>query len=140
MMALCLLLSTSGIALADDAALLRCRAITDAAARLACYDAIVPLPTDSKAAQATVGQPEKFGLEARTEADVIESSIEGRFLGWQPKANITLANGQIWQITDDSSGSYSLNNPKVSVRRGMFGVFFLEIEGVNRTPKVRRLR
>jgi len=35
-----LMLLATGSALADDAALLRCRAISDAAARVACYDAI----------------------------------------------------------------------------------------------------
>ena len=34
------LLGAAGAALADDAALLACRALTDSAARLACYDKI----------------------------------------------------------------------------------------------------
>lgn len=148
--ALGLLLLTSGIAVADDAALLRCRAIAEASARLACYDAILPTATEAKASppEAKASPPEtspteKFGLEGpafRKEPDTIETSIVGRFLGWGPKANIELANGQIWQITDDTTGAYSLNNPKVVIRRGLFGAYFLEIEGANRAPKVRRLR
>ena len=142
-MALGLLLLTSGIAVADDAALLRCRAIAEASARLACYDAIVPAATDAKSNPPEMSPTEKFGLEGpalRKEPETIETSIQGRFLGWGPKANIELANGQIWQITDDTTGAYSLNNPKVVIRRGLFGVYFLEIEGANRMPKVRRLR
>jgi hypothetical protein len=44
-----LLLGAAGTALADDAALLACRARTDSAARLACYDAI---PTGARSAAA----------------------------------------------------------------------------------------
>ena len=37
-------LFASGMAIADDGAILRCRAIADAAARLACYDAMTVTP------------------------------------------------------------------------------------------------
>lgn len=150
----------SSPALADDAGLLRCRAITDASARLACYDALVPSATTTTTAtpatatspaaampgttaQPTVAPQDRFGLESaaqRNEPDAIESSIAGRFLGWNAGADIRLANGQIWQIADGSSAYYSLDNPKVKVRRGLFGVFYLEIDGANRTPKVRRVQ
>lgn len=134
---LALLLVSSAAAAADDA-LLRCRAVPDSAARLACYDA---LPATAAAPPAAA--PERFGLpRVNTEAklDVIESRIPGRFHGWGPNSQIELANGQVWQVTDDSRGVYDLNNPKVSIRRGVLGAFYLEIEGQNRSPKVRRLR
>jgi hypothetical protein len=51
-----------------------------------------------------------------------------------------LANGQVWQITDGSEGVYSLVDPLVTIERGSFGSFFLRIEGVGQTPKVRRLQ
>jgi len=137
MKALFALLLVSGAAAADDA-LLRCRAITDPAARLACYDA---LPAATAAPQAAA--PERFGLprvSTEPKLDVIESRIPGRFQGWGPNSRIELANGQVWQVTDDSRGVYDLDNPKVSIRRGVLGAFYLEIEGQSRSPKVRRLR
>jgi len=137
MKALFALLLVSSAAAADDA-LLRCRAITDSTARLACYDAM-----PATAAVPPAAAPERFGLPpASTEAklDVIESHIRGRFQGWGPNSQIELANGQVWQVTDNSRGVYDLDNPKVSIRRGMLGAFYLEIEGQNRSPKVRRLR
>ena len=157
MRALVLLLLVSTSALADDAGILRCRAITESAARLACYDALaVPAatgkaaPAPSQAAPAAqpasraAQTPEQFGLEYRKPeavVDAIESTLPGSFDGWGPKANFRLANGQVWQVADDSSGSTrTVENPKVRIRRGALGAFYLEIEGTNRSPRVRRLQ
>lgn len=139
-----LLLLISGTALADDAALLRCRDIGDASKRLACYDALV---VPAGAATAVQGQsqpsPEQFGIEGRTsksELEAIESRISGQFEGWEARSRIKLANGQVWQIADDSSRYLYLDNPKVTVRRGMFGAFYLDIEGTTGSVRVRRVQ
>jgi hypothetical protein len=144
------LLLLSSAALADDAALLRCRAIPDAAARLACYDALPLTASEGRAGQAAAKQTnqpltaEQFGLEEqlapKSEVDAIESQIPGRFEGWQPNTRIRLANGQVWQVTDGSSRIYDVDNPKVEIRRGMLGAFYLNIAGDNRTVRVRRLQ
>jgi len=154
--ALALVSLISGTALADDAAMLRCRSITDSTARLACYDAIAitPAPPGAPAAAKTVPdqatqqatQRQQFGLEntpqpgAPPVLDAIESSIPGPFEGWRGNARFQLANGQVWQVTDGSSAFENLNNPKVKIRRGALGAFYLEIEGTNRSPRVRRLQ
>ena len=140
-----LLLLISGSALADDAALLRCRAISDGPARLACYDAL-PLggPANSAAgAGAAAPTAQQFGLEQKSAEgaiQAIESHIPGRFEGWAPKSRITLANGQVWEIADDSKAFLNVENPKVRVRRGAIGAFYLEIEKTNRSPRVRRVQ
>lgn len=139
------------------ASLQACRALTDPAARLACYDAL-PLPAAAPAPAATAAPAaaapvapaapaataqSNFGLEAKTAQDApdaIDSSIEGRFEGWDGKTRIKLANGQVWQVTDGSHGVLNLSNPKVRVRRGVFGAFYMDIEGTNRSPKVRRVQ
>ena len=72
--------------------------------------------------------------------DAIESTIPGRFEGWDAKANIKLANGQVWQIADDSSRYVTMNDPKVKIRRGALGSFYLEFEKINHSPKVRRVQ
>lgn len=160
MRSLLLLLLMSGAALADDAALRRCRAMADASARLACYDAL-PLPateakpeprasprqlpaTEAKpeARPSPRQTPEQFGLEqqpSRAELQTIESHIPGHFEGWKANSRIRLANGQIWQIADGSARMYSLDNPNVSIRRGALGSFFLDLENDNRSPRVRRV-
>ncbi|HUG21447.1 hypothetical protein [Piscinibacter sp.] len=147
-----ILLLASGSAAADDAAWLRCRAVADASSRLACYDAVTPAANTAKPGQGdprpgtSAGQPqqpaEQFGLETRSRGpapDEIASRSPGRFDGWGPRSVIKLANGQSWQVSDGSTGVYRLDSPKVKVTRGMLGAFFLEIEGINRSPKVRRL-
>ena len=157
------LLLVSGLAIADDAAFLRCRSIADGPARLACYDALaVPVagtvaasannslgkatsqPSPSVQSPSAQQKPEQFGLEAKvssnTQLDAIESHIPGSFEGWSAKSNIKLANGQVWQISDDSSRAHYIDNPKVRIRRGALGSFYLEIQGTNISPRVRRVQ
>jgi len=154
------LLGAAGAALADDAAILNCRAMADTAARLACYDAI---PVGTRAAATTAAgavaaapvaavpaaapalPPEQaFGLEQtkRPEAPKsIDSTIPGRFAGWGPSSMFTLANGQVWKVVDGSSADLQpVQDPKVRIVRNLFGTMFLEIDGTNNSPKVRRVR
>jgi len=135
-----LLLSTT--AWGDDAALLRCRAVAEGSARLACYDALVVLTSEEKARQNEDSQRGRFGLEAqdKTAPEAIESYIPGHFEGWQPGANIQLANGQVWQVNDNSRGIHFIDNPKVRVRHGVLSAYYLEIEGTNRSPRVHRVQ
>lgn len=147
-----------------DADLRRCRGLADDRARLACYDALVPAASGSERAPAAAAPApaaggtapaaaagatttpaaapgSSFGLRQRTDAvDAIESTIPGRFEGWEPNTRLTLANGQVWQISDGSRGVYWLDNPKVRIRKGVLGSFFLEIEGQNQSPRVRRVQ
>jgi hypothetical protein len=156
------LLTLAGAVHANEQQISSCRAITAAAARLACYDAIpIAGGVASAAAAASAApkvtpqqQPPKvapspatasadFGLPATVPAakiDKISSSIPGRFEGWQANSRITLANGQVWQVIDDSRGFCECDNPKVEVTRGAFGTFFLEIEGKGNAPRVKRIR
>lgn len=136
---------------ATDADLRRCRGVADERARLACYDALVPAaapaaggatPSAAGATTAPAAAPDSsFGLPQRTDPlDAIESNIPGRFDGWEPNTRLTLANGQVWQISDGSRGVYRLDSPKVRIRKGVLGSFFLEIEGQNQSPRVRRVQ
>lgn len=166
-----LLLFVSGIALADDAALLRCRSIADATARLGCYDALpvtaaggsaaglpvnagkVPAQTATRVqpvapAVATQAAPPpaqtQFGLEDRAAnkgaLDAIESTIPGDFEGWSARSTFKLANGQVWQVSDDSARAHYITNPKVRIRRGALGAFYIEIQGTNNSPRVKRVQ
>jgi len=128
----CIALSSAaaGPAAAQEAALARCRTVTEPMARLACYDAIKP-------AADTIGLPTP---EARGDAPSVMTTIAGEFLGWVPNGQITLANGQVWRVIDGSRGVYKLSNPKVEIKRGALGSFNLDIEGTFQSPKVRRVR
>jgi len=134
------LLGAATVVRADDAAIQRCRELSDATRRLACYDAVT---VPAKGIAPPRQSPDQFGMERlvpRSEPDAIESQVLGRFDGWRPRDRIELANGQVWQISDDSSAVLTLLNPKVAVRRGAFGAYYLEVEGTNRSPRVKRVQ
>lgn len=159
----------SSPAFAADSAWRDCRAVADNAARLACYDALVdqlskaaateavapeaksvasavvsqPVPAAQPVAIVATQTPAEFGLERQAQQaqiESIQSRIVGAFRGWEAKSKITLENGQVWQIADGTRGVYSLESPAVTIERGMLGSFFLKIDGVNRSPKVKRLK
>ena len=111
------------------------------AAPVATAALVLPAPPEPVAPAAAAPMPAaRFGLEApRADIAAINSRIVGVMDGWGPRTRFKLANGQVWQVTDDSSGAYDLKDPQVTVRRAAFGSFVLEIEGANRTPRVRRV-
>lgn len=69
----------------------------------------------------------------------IESSVSNDFYGWDPNTRIRLNNGQVWQVIDGSTGTVNADNRRVKVTRGALGSFFLEFEGMNKAPRVRRV-
>lgn len=146
------LMLVSTAALADDAALLKCRQLEDGPVRLACYNAI-PLgaskpatagaapatPVPAVAAAPTQSQlAQDFGKEKTATLDAIESSIVGEFDGWVPNQRIRLANGQVWRIADGSDEAMSATNPKVKLERGAMGAIYMDIAGSRTAPRVKR--
>lgn len=130
-----------------------CRLIADTGKRLACYDGLIPAPWGTPVSPVEAGGGSgsvpvvtdvnaRFGLpQASSDVlQVLDSHIPGHFSGWRAGTQIRLANNQVWVIADGSEASYDLSNPRIKLRRGMLGSFFLEIEGVAATPKVRRIR
>jgi hypothetical protein len=164
------LLQVSLAVAADDAAVRRCRNIVDASPRLACYDALplggdtsakgqpslsapaavanAPAAAQSagtapKAQAAVAADQQQFGIQPKTfkqAVESIESSIAGHFDGWGPRTRITLANGQVWRIDDGSSLPLEFDNPKVVIRRGAFGAFYMDIANDNHSPRVVRVQ
>jgi len=163
-----LLLLVSGGAIADEAALLKCRALTDSAARLACYDAIpagtpaataAVVPQASMAAAvpaavvaqgavpaaASAGAVKDFGLAEKKREQAppssIESTIVGISSGWTPGAMISLANGQVWRVLDGGEVVLPpVENRKVRIEKNYFGTLFMVADGTHHAPKVRRVR
>ncbi|MFT7776353.1 hypothetical protein [Roseateles sp.] len=153
-------------ALAQDS-LQRCRAMTDGAARLACYDALadaarVPVPPARAATPAATAAPIRsatavvaapvaaparsgeaaFGLPEARRPDAVESvesSVGPSFGGWGPNSRIRLANGQVWQVIDGTSIALPEGSRKVSVKRGALSSYYLDFEGLKSSPRVRRV-
>jgi hypothetical protein len=156
-LALALALAAAPALALAPADLLRCRALGDDRARLACYDAL-PVPAPAAAAQVSPPAAAPAALPAlraatspaAPEADFgrpavvsgpqyIESRIDGPFEGWDRHTRIRLANGQVWQVTDGTQVTLRLRDPVVRVRRGALGSFLMEFEGSNRSVRVRRV-
>lgn len=151
----------SDAAFAEEAlalAMQACRTQTEGSARLACYEAIVITPMSAartsgvaaaSAAAAAVGNSnvvpfaEASGpsrrLVAADDVQTGKSTLAGPFVGWQSGTKLHLSNGQVWQVVDGSTGVYKLSNVKVRIERGAFGSYFMQIEGVGQTPRVRRV-
>ena len=104
--------------------------------------AVAPAQPLSPAAEAE----KNFGLTVTqmrktSEPDTIQSSIIGTVRGWVTGTAFRLANGQIWRVVDTDSGSMNeVVNPKVTISHGSIGSFFMDIDGVNQAPKVRRVQ
>jgi hypothetical protein len=105
-----------------------------------------PAPSQGSAAAAPATQASlesSFGMEGRApaaELPAIQTHIPGAFYGWGQGTQITLANGQVWQVVDEGGRRMHLQDPKVRVRRAMMGAFFLEFEAHNHSPRVRRVK
>ncbi|MCP4411635.1 MAG: hypothetical protein GY808_03575 [Gammaproteobacteria bacterium] len=84
----------------------------------------------------------KFGLEKKSgEIESITSYIPGEFKGWKNGDKLTLANGQVWKIKDSNGSFYHLaTNPKVTISKGMFSSFRINIEGANKSARVQRVK
>lgn len=91
---------------------------------------------------AALAAPADFGLERRNAAVAepeVRSQVRGRFEGWHQRTRIALVNGQVWEVTDTSRAAYWLDSPSVRVRRNDFGGYSMEIDGVARVLRVKRV-
>ncbi|AOE49517.1 hypothetical protein [Kangiella sediminilitoris] len=90
---------------------------------------------------------EKFGAEKleksseeSKELDRIESRAKGNYKMWERGLEVKLENGQVWEITESRSSYHKVKNPKVTIEKGMFGSYFLRIEGLNKGFRVERIK
>ncbi len=75
-------------------------------------------------------------------SEPIVSSIVGEFRGFGPKGrSYTLENGQVWEQTEPASlAGARKTDPKVTIRPGVMGVWYMKIDGYNTQAKVRRIK
>lgn len=106
--------------------------------------------TENAAAQAApaaapVSPEQAFGgtpaAKAVPEPRSIEAHVVGRFKGWSRGTVLKLDNGQVWQVSDESSLYVDpMQSPIVHIRRGLFGSYMLKVEGYNTVAKVKRVQ
>lgn len=85
---------------------------------------------------------DNIGLRKRApEPQSVAATLTGEIRGWSPGQVLTLDNGQQWRVID---GTLYLgkpaSNPKVTVRPGMLGAWYLQMEGESPKAKVQRIR
>lgn len=84
-----------------------------------------------------------FGLQKKTlelGGESMTATASGSFGFWEPGQRIELANGQVWRITNDTGVYYKVDNPQVTIRKGLFSAFYLHIDGLSKALKVERIR
>jgi hypothetical protein len=76
------------------------------------------------------------------DAKLITARLLGTFDGWDGNTVFRLDNGMIWK--QDESDVFTvrppLENPEVTIKRGVFNVWRLSVEGYNSRVKVERLQ
>lgn len=84
---------------------------------------------------------DRFGKPAKVESiDSINSSILGTFKGWKSGMVLELANGQKWRVTSKTKGHTTLENPRVTIKKAVFGTFNMTVEGFVPFAKVKRIK
>ena len=76
------------------------------------------------------------------DGDVINSKIVGTFDGWQKKGTLfKLANGMIWQMTEnDSFHIPPVENPSVVIKKGFMNKWKLSLPGHKDKVSVKRIQ
>lgn len=94
--------------------------------------------------EAEQGTPEeRFGMEKKVlelGGDEMSSTALGEFRLWNRGQRIELENGQVWEIINDTNLFHKTTNPRVTIEKGLFSAFYLHIDGVSKSLKVRRIR
>lgn len=74
-------------------------------------------------------------------SEPVTGVLQGEFRGFGQGRTYTLENGQVWEQTDSTVVSgVRKQSPKVSIKPGVMGVWYMKVEGVNTQAKVRRTK
>ncbi len=71
----------------------------------------------------------------------MQAHIVGTFEGWEPKSRFKLDNGQVWVVVDDHSAYVAATrDPPVTIEKGLFGAYYLSVDGLNSKARVKRVQ
>lgn len=130
---------------AGDESIEPCRALTDDAARLACFDALNrPAKGPEPATDPGADHFGKRPVESRESSELqqLASRVVGKLVRWESGTVITLENGQKWKVVEDRRGYYpdTPDNPQVIITRSYFGAYWLAVKPKGNKIKVRRIK
>lgn len=151
-----LILVTLGMNTATAETLQDCIDTADNSQRLACYDRIFGHTKSSNSVVSdsynnsnstpTYGNPEDtFGAERLNKketdrADEISGVAKGTYKMIKKGTEITLQNGQVWEVTDSRSFVLNKTDPALSIEKGIFRAYYLKFSGYNTRLKVKRIK
>ena len=94
------------------------------------------------AAQATEGLRSRArGFLNFGENETIEATLDGEFRGFSQGRVYRLDNGQEWEQIDGASlAGVRLSNPKVVIRSGLLGAWYMRVGSYGTNAKVRRIK
>lgn len=70
----------------------------------------------------------------------IEAAVVGEFTGFGSRKRYTLDNGQVWQQVDSATlAGVRKTNPRVRIRPGALGAWWMSVDGYNTQAKVQRV-
>jgi len=82
----------------------------------------------------TFGEPSSHGIQS------IQSKMVGQFKRWKKGMLLHLENGQVWKVLNNKSSYKKLDNPLITISKGVFGSFDAKVEGLNARAKVKRIK
>ncbi|MBS3743856.1 MAG: hypothetical protein KGY48_05850 [Wenzhouxiangellaceae bacterium] len=85
---------------------------------------------------------DRFGMEKKMlelGGDEMSSTAVGQFDFWNKGQRVELENGQVWEITNSTNLYHKAANPRVTIEKGLFSSFYMHIDGVSKSLKVRRI-
>jgi hypothetical protein len=85
---------------------------------------------------------DRRGFRERLDTREISARVAGTFTGWAGVTEITLDNGQVWRVTDPNSRlrTGAVESPRVTLRAGALGSWWMIVEGFNTRAPVERIR
>lgn len=99
-------------------------------------------PRDRRAPAEPESAEDRFGMEKKMlelGGDEMSSTAVGQFDFWNKGQRVELENGQVWEITNSTNLYHKTSNPRVTIEKGLFSSFYMHIDGVSKSLKVRRI-
>lgn len=110
-----------------------CDLAKDDTKRLQCFDTWLAQAKRAAEREATVEN------QQRPTTNEVHSNLAGNVGVLLPKAQVTLADGSLWQLDETRTVFVSGENPAVHIEVSRFGGYRMNIKGVNRKLKVWRV-
>ncbi len=97
-------------------------------------------PATNQQAKSQTNDIDSFGQDASQGIQRIQSKMLGQFKRWEKGMLLKLENGQVWKVLTNRSGYKKMENPLITISKGVFGSFDARVEGLNAKAKVKRIK